>query len=155
MLELRLQGKKTLSLLLTTLSLSSIELSPPKSINILKKNCQKLLKIAPSLILKQQRNLERIFYYNKIIVKQTALLNQIISRIVAIRTPIERKYTKRQIKLLNNSRILSIKDTNRSIYNRRKKEAKQEDRRLIRLLRKTYSLLTKLLSKLELEESIE
>jgi hypothetical protein len=64
-------------------SSSSIEISPPKMIQALKRNQAKLSKHADLLTPKLQRNLERIFEHNRIAAEHLAMANETISRIRA------------------------------------------------------------------------
>ena len=82
--DLRSYGSRTLSPPLANLSSSSFENTPPKSTEALQKNQAKLSKHADLLTPKLQRNLERIFYYNRIAVNHLAIANDTITRIRAV-----------------------------------------------------------------------
>lgn len=74
-------------------SSSSVENSPPKSIEALKKNqkkCSNILGITP----KQQRNLDRVFEHNQIIQEHAAIVNDIITKMRAFEAPLKRPKTK-------------------------------------------------------------
>jgi hypothetical protein len=111
-------------------SSSSIDISPPKTIQALKQNQAKLSKHADMLTPKLQWNLERIFEYNRIAAEHLAMANDTISQIRAAQAPLWRHYTKRQVKLLSYTGILNIRDANRSIAERKVKDAAAEKRRL-------------------------
>jgi hypothetical protein len=111
-------------------SSSSIDISPPKTIQALKRNQAKLSKHADMLTPKLQWNLERIFEYNRIAAEHLAMANDTISQIRAAQAPLWRHYTKRQVKLLSYTGILNIRDANRSIAERKVKDAAAEKRRL-------------------------
>ena len=50
-----------------------------------------------------------------------------------------RKYTKRQVKPLSQTSILTIRDANRSIKTRKKEDLTKEERKLARQFKKIYS----------------
>jgi hypothetical protein len=60
-------------------SSSSIDISPPRTIQALKKNHTKLSKHADLLTPKLQRNLDQIFKHNQITAEHLAIVNEIIS----------------------------------------------------------------------------
>lgn len=95
-------------------SSSSVENTPPKSLEVLEKNQRKLSKI-PNLTLKERRNLQRLFHYNKITMESATITNEIIKCMQAARAPLRRKYTKRHVKPFSSSGILTVRDSNRSI----------------------------------------
>ncbi|KAK9564249.1 hypothetical protein V6Z77_010319 [Aspergillus fumigatus] len=111
-------------------SSSSIDISPPRTIQALKKNQAKLSKHADLLTPKLQRNLERIFEHNRIAAEHLAIANETIGRIRAAQAPLRRQYTKRQVKPLSQSGILTLRDANRSIASRKAKDAAAQERRL-------------------------
>jgi hypothetical protein len=135
--NLYIYGEKTLSPLLTALSSSSINNIPLKSIQALKKNHQKLSKI-DTLTPKQRRGLLRIFKHNKMVAEHAALSNEIISRITAARAPLHRNYTKRHVKPLSYTSILSVRDANQLIAKRKADNAARDTKRLAKLHKKVY-----------------
>ena len=137
--DLRSYGSYTLSSLLANLLSSSVENTPPKSTEALQKNQAKLSKHADLLTPKLQRNLKRIFHHNRIAVDHLAMANDTIARIRATQEPIQRPKTKRQIKGLNHTGILTTRDANRSIATRKAKEAAAEERRFEKDYEKRYS----------------
>ncbi|KAJ5379244.1 transcriptional regulator family: Centromere protein B DNA-binding region [Penicillium cosmopolitanum] len=104
---------------------SSIENSPPKSIQAAKRNHRKLEKlfrkerISPKL----QRGLNRVLKHQGVIIEHAALTKDIVRRISAARRPLQRQFHKRQVKPLSGSNILSVRDANYSIKARKEKEA--------------------------------
>ncbi|KAF4236562.1 hypothetical protein CNMCM8980_009552 [Aspergillus fumigatiaffinis] len=111
-------------------SSSSVDISPPMTIQALEKNQAKLSKHADLLTPKLQRNLERIFEHNRIAAEHLAMANETISRIRAAQAPLRRQYTKRQVKPLSETGILKVQDANRSIASRKVKDAAAQERRL-------------------------
>lgn len=124
----------------TQFSSSSIENSPPKSVQALEKNQKKLSKLfdADSISPKLQRGLQRVLKHNKIIAERAELSNAIIHRMTAARAPLRRKYTKRQLKPLSSSNVIELQDANHSIKDRKAKEAIQEEKRLVKQYTKMY-----------------
>lgn len=74
----------------TQLLSSSIENSPPKSVQALEKNQKKLSKLfnTNSISPKLQRGLQHVFKHNKIIAERVELSNAIIHCITAARAPL-------------------------------------------------------------------
>ena len=56
----------------------------------------------------------------------------------AARAPLQRKYTKRQVKPLSSSNFIELQDANHSIKDRKAKEAIQEEKRLVKQYTKMY-----------------
>jgi hypothetical protein len=84
--DLPIFGEKTPSPPPTALSSSSVENTPPRSIQALEKNHQKLSKI-DTLTPKQRRGLLRVLEHNKVAAEQMALSNEIIRRMLAAHGP--------------------------------------------------------------------
>jgi hypothetical protein len=61
-----------------------------------------------------------------------------IQRIRAAQVPVKRKYTKRQVKLLSATSILTTRDANRSIVARKEEEMAKEERKLAKQFKKLY-----------------
>jgi predicted transcriptional regulator YheO len=110
------------------LSLSSVDISPPMTIQALKKNQAKLSKYADLLTLKLQRNLEQIFKHNQITAEHLAMVNETISQIRAAQAPLRRQYTKWQVKPLSETGILKLQDVNQSIASRKVKDTAVQER---------------------------
>jgi hypothetical protein len=152
--DLRPYGSRTPSPLLN-LSSSSVENTPPKSTEALQKNQTKLAKHADLLTPKLQRNLERIFNHNRMAVDHLAMANDTIARIRAAQQPIQRSKTKRQIKGLSHTGILTTRDANRSISTRKAKEDAAEEKRFAKQYEKKYGCKPPQLDVQESEASIE
>jgi hypothetical protein len=122
-------------------SSSSVDISPPRTIQALEKNQAKLSKHADLLTPKLQRNLDRIFKHSRIVTENLAILNETVSRIRAAQAPLRRQYTKRHVKPLSQSGILGVRDANRSITSRKVKEAATQERRLQKQWEKVHGYL--------------
>ena len=66
------------------------------------------------------------------------MANETISQIRAAQAPLRRQITKRQVKPLSQTGILTLQDANRSIALRKAKDAAAEERRLNRLWEKVH-----------------
>jgi hypothetical protein len=119
-------------------SSSSVDISPPQTIQALKKNQAKLSKHADLLTPKLQQNLDRIFKHNQIAAEHLAMANETISQIRAAQAPLQRRITKRQIKPLSRTGILTVRDANRSIASRKAKDTAAEEKRLNKLWEKVH-----------------
>lgn len=153
--DLRSYGSRTPSAPPANLSSSSVENTPPKSSEALQKNQAKLSKHADLLTPKLQRNLERIFRHNLVAIENLAMANDTITRIRTAQEPIQRSKTKRQIKGLSHSGILTTRDANRSIATRKAKEEAAEERRFARDYKKKYGRKPPPLVIQESEASVE
>jgi hypothetical protein len=109
---------------------SSVENSPPKPIEALEKNQAKIIKELSSLLDRAQRNLTKIFAHQREKQEELAMTQDTIRRIRAAQVPVNRKYTKRQVKLLSSTGILTTRDANRSIAIRKEEELAKEERKL-------------------------
>ena len=56
----------------------------------------------------------------------------------AARAPLQRKYTKRQVKPLSSSNVIELQDANHSIKDRKAKEAMQVEKRLVKQYTEMY-----------------
>ena len=83
------------------------------------------------------------------------MANETITRIRAAQKPIQRPKTRRQIKGLSHTGILTTRDANRSIATRRAKEAAAEERRFEKDYEKRYGRKPLPLVIQESEASIE
>lgn len=135
--DLRAYGESTPP---PNLSSSSVENTPPKSVQDLEKNQKKLLKIftTETLTPKLQRGLQRAFYHHKRTAEELAIMSDTVSRMRQMQAPRRRQITKREIPKIGDSGILSTKDANRSMKVRREKEAIQEKKRLDKQWTKLY-----------------
>ena len=66
------------------------------------------------------------------------MANETISQIRAAQAPLRRRITKRQVKPLSQTGILTLRDANRSIALRKAKDAAAEERCLNRLWEKVH-----------------
>jgi hypothetical protein len=121
-------------------SSSSIDISPPHTIQALEKNQAKLSRLADADLLtpKQIRNLDRFIHHSRIAVEEAVTFKETISRIRAAQAPLRRRSNKRQVKPLSQTGILTIRDANRSIASRKAKDDAAEKRRLDKLWEKVY-----------------
>ena len=71
-------------------------------------------------------------------VEELAMMSDTVSRMREIQAPRRRQKTKREIPRLGDSGILSTKDANRSMKERREKEAFQEKKKLDKQWIKAY-----------------
>lgn len=117
---------------------SSIENSPPKSIEALEKNQAKIYKHLNSLSEKMQRDLTKIFAHQREKFEELAMTQDTIRRIRSVQEPVRRQYTKRQVKPLSQDGILKPRDANRSIRDRKAKEMAAEERKLAKQFEKAY-----------------
>jgi predicted nucleic acid-binding Zn ribbon protein len=122
----------------TAISSSSVDISPPRTIQDLEKNQAKISKHADLLTPKLQRNLQRIFEHNRIAAEHLTMANETISQIRAAQAPLQRQPTKRHVKLLSQDGILKVRDADRSIAARKAKEAVAEEKRLQRQWKKVH-----------------
>jgi hypothetical protein len=115
-----------------------VENSPPKSIEALEKNQAKIIKELSALSNRAQRNLTKIFAHQREKQEELAMTQDTIRRIRAAQVPVKRKYTKRQVKLLSATGILTTRDANRSIVARKEEEMAKEERKLAKQFKKMY-----------------
>lgn len=139
----------------TALSPPSVDITPPETVQALERNQAKLSKHADLFTPKLQRNLERIFEHNRIATEHLAIANDTIGSIRAAQAPLRRKYTKRHVKPLSQTGILSTRDANLSIAVRKAKDAAAEERRLARQQKKVYGKRLLSMPTQESEMSIE
>jgi hypothetical protein len=66
------------------------------------------------------------------------LSSEIIRRMTAARAPLRRNYTKRHVKPLSRTGILSVRDANRSIAKRKADDAARDTKRLAKMHEKVY-----------------
>jgi hypothetical protein len=79
--------------------------------------------------------------HHKIIYKRLRMAEATVSRIRAAQEPLRRPITKRQVKPLSYTGILSVRDANRSIKNRKEKEAAAEQRKLAKQTKQATGLV--------------
>jgi hypothetical protein len=103
--DLRSWGARTPSPNLLTSS--SIENTPPKSIEAIK-NQSKILKHMGTTTPKLQRDLAKVFTHQQIAAENLLMANDTIARIRAVQEPLRRPITKRQVKPLSQTGVLKL-----------------------------------------------
>lgn len=137
------------------LSSSSIENSPPQSIEVLEKNQAKIMKDLTALSEKSKRNLTRTFAHQRSKMEELAMTQDAIRRIRCAQEPQRRNYTKRQVKPLSQDGILQTRDANRSIKVRKEKEVEKEERRLAKQFKKAHGYSPTKRSEESIQRAIE
>jgi hypothetical protein len=82
-----------------------------------------------------QRNLLRLIAHQREIAEELSMTRDIIQR---MRASVRRKYTKRQVKPLSQTGILTTRDANRSIKTRKEENLAKEERKQARRFKKVY-----------------
>ncbi|KAJ5130960.1 transposase [Penicillium bovifimosum] len=136
--DLRSYGARTPSPPPAYLPSSSVESTPPKTLEALRKNHAKISRHAELLAPKQQRGLERIFRQEEATFEDNQSYRRTVNQIRGAQEPMWRSKTRRQIKGLSDNGALTIRDANRSIATRKDEEGAAEKRRLAREYQKTY-----------------
>ena len=136
--DLRAYGSRTPSPLPTALSSSSVDITPPKSIEALEKNQRKIIKHLNTFLPKIQRDLTKIFDHQRSKLAELQMTQDTITQIKATQEPLRRQYTKRQVKPLSQNGVLKPRDANRSIAARKAKEAAAQEKRLRKQWKKMY-----------------
>jgi hypothetical protein len=119
---------------------SSVDNSPPNSIEALEWNQTKILRDITLSSEKTQRNPTRIFEHQREKLKELAVTQDSIRRIRAAQDPQLRVYTKRQIKPLSKDGILRPRDANGSIKQRKEKEKAANKRMIDREVERAYGI---------------
>jgi DDE superfamily endonuclease/Tc5 transposase DNA-binding domain len=109
---------------------SSIENSPPNTVEALARNEAKILRDIATSSEKAERNLARYFQHTREKIEELAMTQDSLRRVRAAQEPQRRKYTKRQVKPLSQDGILRVRDANRSIQQRKEKENAAEKKKL-------------------------
>jgi hypothetical protein len=112
----------------TNLASSSVENTPPKSIEALEKNQAKISKYTASLTPKLQRDLKKVFEHQRIAQENLSMANDTITRFRTAQAPLQQPKNKRQVKPLSQTGLLSTRDANRSIKARKAKETAAKSR---------------------------
>jgi hypothetical protein len=136
--DLQSHGSRTPSPILNLLS-SSVESTPPKSIEAIEKAHKKISKRSddscdPKLV----RDLTKVLRYHKAAQERLFMAEDTIQRIRAYQERLRRNYTKRQVKPLSQTGVLKPRDANRSIITRRAKEAAAAEKRLRKQWKEVY-----------------
>jgi hypothetical protein len=131
-------GSRTPSPIPNLLS-SSVDSTPPKSIEAIEKAHKKISKrlndaCDPKLV----RDLTKVLRYHKAAQESLSMAEDTIQRIRAYQEPLRRNYTKRQVKPLSQTGVLKPRDANRSIVTRRAKEAAAAEKRLRKQWKEVY-----------------
>jgi hypothetical protein len=124
----------------TDLLSSSVENTPPKSIEALERNQKKISKKIATFEPKVQRDIAMLHNHHRIIYERLKMAEATVSRIRAAQEPLRRSITKRQVKPLSHTGILSVRDANRSIKTRKEKEAAAEQRKLAKQYKQATGL---------------
>jgi hypothetical protein len=132
---------------------SSVETSPPNTIEALERNQAKILRDITSSSAKAQQNLMRIFQHQREKLEELAMTQDSIRRIRAAQAPQRRVYTKRQVKPLSQDGILRPRDANRSIKARKEKEIATEKKKVDKEAERVYGFKPSQLSKETIERA--
>ena len=122
----------------TAPSSSSVDITPPKSIEALEKNQGKIIKHLNTFLPKIQRDLRKIFDHQRSKLAELQMTQDTITRIRTTQEPLQRRHTKRQVKPLSQTGVLSPRDANRSIAVRKAKEAAAGEKRLRKQWKEVY-----------------
>ncbi|CEN59982.1 hypothetical protein ASPCAL02423 [Aspergillus calidoustus] len=117
---------------------SSVENSPPATIEALARNQAKIMRDLDLLSEKAKRNLTKVFHHQMTKLEELQMTQQAIYRITAVQEPKRRNNTKRQIKGLSSNGILRVQDAIRSIKVRKEKDLAREQKRLSKQFKKVY-----------------
>lgn len=101
---------------------SSVENTPPKSVEALKKNQMKILKHMQSTSPKLRRDFTKVFNHQQIAAENLLMANDTIAQIRCVQKPLRRPITKWQVKPLSQTGVLKPRDANRSIEVRKEKK---------------------------------
>jgi hypothetical protein len=117
---------------------SSVENSPPATMEALLKNQAKVTKELDKVSDRARRNISKLFQYQAEKLEELKMTQEAIQRIRAAQEPQRRVYTKRQIKGLSSDGVLRVRDAIRSIEGRKAKDAERERKRLAKQMKKVY-----------------
>jgi len=117
---------------------SSVENSPPATIDALAKNQAKIMKDLTDLSDKTRRNLTKVFQHQMAKLEELQMTQEAICRIRTAQAPQHRISTKRQVKPLSSNGILKTRDAIRSIKDRKEKDIARERKRLSKQFEKVY-----------------
>ncbi|KAI3092914.1 hypothetical protein CBS147333_10169 [Penicillium roqueforti] len=117
---------------------SSIENSPPATIEVLERNHTKIIRDIKENSVKTQRNIAKAFKHQLDQLEELAMTQDSLRRVRAAQDPQRRVYTKRQVKPLSQDGILKPRDANRSIQQRKEKELAANKRRVDKEIAKAY-----------------
>jgi hypothetical protein len=117
---------------------SSVENSPPVTIEALTRNQAKIIKDITNFSEKTERNLMKVFQHQKQKLEELQMTQEAICRIRTAQAPQHRISTKRQVKPLSSNGILKTRDAIRSIKDRKEKDIARERKRLSKQFEKVY-----------------
>jgi hypothetical protein len=134
---------------------SSVENSPPATIEALARNQAKIMRDLDLLSEKAKRNLTKVFHHQMTKLEELQMTQQTICRIRAAQEPKRRNNTKRQIKGLGSDGILRVQDAIRSIKVRKEKDLAREKKRLSKQFKKVYGWEPTPRSEASIQQGIE
>jgi hypothetical protein len=146
-----LRGSLTPPLLLS----SSVENSPPATIEALTRNQAKIMKDITNISDKTKRNLTKVFQHQMQKLEELKMTQEAICRIRTAQAPQRRLQTKRQVKPLSSNGILKTSDAVRSIQDRKRKELEKEKKRLSKQFEKAYGFKSTPRSEERIKQAIE
>jgi hypothetical protein len=117
---------------------SSVENSPPVTIEALTRNQAKVMKDLTELSERTKRNLSKVFQHQMEKLEELKMTQEAICRIRTAQAPQHRNYTKRQVKPLGSNGILKTRDAIRSIKVRKEKDNQREQKKLAKQFEKVY-----------------
>lgn len=117
---------------------SSVENSPPATIDALMKNQAKIMKDITDISDKTKRNLTKVFQYQIQKLEKLHMTQQAMCRIRTAQAPQHRNPTKRQVKPLSSNWVIKTRDAIQSIKVRKAKDAAAEERKLAKQFEKVY-----------------
>ena len=121
---------------------SSVENTPSKSLQDAEKRRKKLLPIfeKDSLTPKDKRHIQQLLDDQMFYVEALANTSLTIAKMAKIQAPRKKQTTRRHIMGLSNDGITRVRDANRSIAERKAKEAEKEERRMAKEFEKRYGV---------------
>jgi hypothetical protein len=146
-----LRGSPTPPLLLS----SSVENSPPATIEALSRNQAKIMKDITDISEKTKRNLTKVFQHQMQKLEELQMTQEAICRIRTAQEPQRRLPTKRQVQLLSSNGVLKTGDAIRSIQDRKRKETARDQKQLAKQFEKVYGFRPTPRSEERIKQAIE
>jgi hypothetical protein len=134
---------------------SSVENSPPATIEALTRNQAKIMKDITDISDKTKRNLTKVFQHQMQKLEELKMTQEAICRIRTAQAPQRRLPTKRQVKPLSSDGILKTGDAVRSIQDRKRKEAARDKKRLSKQFEKAYGFKSTPRSEERIKQAVE
>jgi hypothetical protein len=134
---------------------SSVENSPPATIDALTRNQAKIMKDLDKLSDKTKRNLTKVFRHQMEKLEELQMTQEAICRIRATQEPQRRIPTKRQVKPLSSNGIIKTRDAIRSIEARKQKDIAKEKKKLAKQFEKVYGYQPTQRSEGRIQQAIE